>query len=172
MRKIASLLTWHVSQRSQSPAPCTPSRRRRGPVARRRRHCARSDCRMDTFGAAVTFDRLPWISAMDTAPSEHMDPWDLADLSQLPANEVIDVSDPTGPGPVRRRKTSLRTNPLASGHPSADEFPLRLRMPLLDAAQISSNPHTPVSQKFNPMEIQFHNLLPIFPAHSSHKDEL
>jgi len=158
----------------QSPPPCTSARRRRGPtirISRRRRHCTRTDCRFDTFGAAIAFDRLPWISAMEST-SDQLNTWDMADLSQLPAEEFpADVSDASGPGPVRRRKTSLRTNPLASGPEPSDASPLRLRMQALDVAHMPSSPHTPTSQTFNPYEVDFQDLLPVFPSRDSLNDE-
>jgi hypothetical protein len=163
----------HASQKPQSPPPCAITHRRRGPnirTSRRRRHCARSDCRVDTFGAPISFDRLPWISAMESSP-ELSNTWDMADLSQLSADEFpVDDSDALGPGPVRRRKTSLRTNPLASGPESSDSSPLRLRMQPLDGAHMSSSPRTPTSQMFHPSDIHFHDLLPVFPSRHSHSD--
>jgi hypothetical protein len=163
------------SQKPRSPPPCTPTHRRRGPsirISRRRRHCARADCRIDTSGAAMAFDRLPWISAMESTP-EPSNTWDMADLSQLPADEFsADESDASGPGPVRRRKTSLRANPLAPGPETPETSPLRLRMQPLDGAHMSSSPRTPTSQTFDPSEIHFHDLLPVFPTGNSHHHEL
>lgn len=159
-----------ASQKPQSPPPCTPTRRRRGPntrSSRRRRQCTRPECRFDAFGTSVAFDRLPWISAMESSPDQ-LNTWDMADLSQLPAEGALDEdSETSGPGPVRRRKTSLRTNPLGSGpEPSSEDAPapLRLRLPPRTIDQLSSNPHTPVSQTFNHSEIKFHDLLPVFPS--------
>ncbi|KAF7967678.1 hypothetical protein HWV62_33363 [Athelia sp. TMB] len=156
--------------KSQSPVPCTPPRRRRGTAPRRRRTCARTDCRIDPHSTAVAFDRLPWISMMESAP-EHTNTWDMADLSQLSTEELDNAQ---GPGPVRRRKTSsgLRANPLTTGPSPSDELP-RLRMPLLDALRASelSSPHTPVSHSFNPMDVQFHNLLPVFSPPNRHNDD-
>lgn len=162
-----------ASQKPQSPPPCTPTRRRRGPntrSSRRRRQCTRTDCRFDAFGTPVAFDRLPWISAMEHSPDQ-LNTWDMADLSQLSAEGAHDEdSETSGPGPVRRRKTSLRTNPLGSGpESSSEDAPLRLRLPTLALDQLSSNPHTPVSQTFNHSEITFHDLLPVFPS-QSHND--
>jgi hypothetical protein len=163
-----------ASQKPQSPPPCCPTQRRRGPnirTSRRRRHCARTDCRFDTSGAAIAFDRLPWISAMDSTP-EQLGTWDMADLSQLPADEFpADDPDASGPGPVRRRKTSLRTNPLVSGPELSDSSPLRLRMQPPDGVHMLC-PRTPTSQTFDPSEIQFYDLLPVFPSRDSHNHEL
>ncbi|KAF9036607.1 hypothetical protein BJ165DRAFT_586536 [Panaeolus papilionaceus] len=54
------------------------------------------------------FDDLPWRSTLDESP-QLVNPWDIADLS------LIECSDesPNNLGPVRRRKTSLRSTPLA-----------------------------------------------------------
>ena len=96
---------------------------------------------------------------MEHGPDQ-LNTWDMADLSQLPAKGAHDEDPETsGPGPVRRRKTSLRTNPLGSGPESSSEDPplLRLRLP-------SSNPRTPVSQTFDYSEVTFHDLLPVFPS--------
>lgn len=104
---------------------------------------------------------------MESAPA-HTNAWDMADLSQLPTEDLDNAS---GPGPVRTRKTSLRSNPLTTG--PAEELP-RLRMPHHAALQASesSSPHTPVSESFNPLDIQFHNLLPILPSPNRHNDDL
>jgi hypothetical protein len=71
-----------------------------------------------------------------------INPWDIADLSQIvveePQSLVADVSP--GPGPIRRRKTSLRSNPLALHDP---------------------NPRTP-SPQLNQSRVHFHNLMPVF----------
>lgn len=155
-----------ASQKPQSPPPCTPTRRRRGPnirSLRRRRQCTRADCRFDTFGTPIAFDRLPWISAMEHSPNQ-LNTWDMADLSQLPAKGAHEEdSETSGPGPVRRRKTSLRTNPLGSGpESSSEDAPLRL-LPSLVLDQFSSYPRTPISQTVNYSEVTFRDLLPAFP---------
>jgi len=78
---------------------------------------------------------------MESSP-EQLNTWDMADLSQLPADEFPDdVSGASGPGPVRRRKTSLRANPFASGPDSS--LP-RLRMQAFNAADMPLSPHTPL----------------------------
>ena len=107
---------------------------------------------------------------MESTP-EQLNTWDMADLSQLAAVEFLaEASDAFGPGPVRRRKTSLRANPLASG-PDPDGSPLRLRIQTLDMADMPSSPHTPTCQTFKPSEIHFHDLLPVFPSRVSINDE-
>jgi hypothetical protein len=160
-------------QKPQSPPPCCPTPRRRSSnvrTSRRRRHCAGADCRFDISGAGMAFDHLPWISAMESTP-EQLNTWDMADLSQLPADDFCDDLDASGPGPVRRRKTSLRTNPLASGHESSDSSLLRLRMQPSDGFPMLSDPRTPTSEIFDPSAVQFYDLLPVFPPRDSHSDE-
>jgi hypothetical protein len=83
---------------------------------------------------------------MDTLP-DALDLADIADLSQL----VVDELPPDctallpGSGPIRRRKTSLRSNPLGpKGHTLHE-----------------TTPHTPISH-LNHSRITFHNLMPVF----------
>ncbi|KAJ7109253.1 hypothetical protein C8R44DRAFT_884317 [Mycena epipterygia] len=152
---IYSMMTPQPLQRLQSPilldtrlgSParplCSTPHRRRTVRPRRRRHCARADCHIES--TLHPFDRLPWISAMDTLP-DALDLADIADLSQL----VVDDDEPPnqappGAGPIRRRKTSLRSNPLALKAPSLHE----------------TTPRTPLSH-INHSRIDFHNLMPVF----------
>ncbi|KAJ7740735.1 hypothetical protein DFH07DRAFT_1064177 [Mycena maculata] len=140
-------------QRLQSPirldarlrsSLCSPPHRRRSVRPPRRRHCARADCHIES--ALHPFDRLPWISAMNISP-DALDPMDIADLSQL----VVDDPPPQcgavapGSGPIRRRKTSLRSNPLAPKGLTLHE----------------TTPYTPLSH-INHSRIHFHNLMPVF----------
>ncbi|KAJ7694241.1 hypothetical protein B0H17DRAFT_1058332 [Mycena rosella] len=131
--------------RSPARSQCSPPHRRRTARTRRRRHCARTDCHVES--ALHPFDRLPWISAMDTLP-DAFDLVDIADLSQLVIDEPMSQCGPVPPGsgPIRRRKTSLRSNPLAPKPP-----PLHQVTP----------PHTPISH-INHSRIHFHNLMPVF----------
>ena len=101
---------------------------------------------------------------MEHSPDQ-LNTWDMADLSQLPAKPAHEEDSKTsGPGPVRRRKTSLRTNPLGSGPElSSEDTLLRSRLPYLVLDQFSSDPRTPISQTFNYSEVTFHDLLPVFP---------
>ncbi|KAG9318717.1 hypothetical protein JVU11DRAFT_815 [Chiua virens] len=110
----------YLALNSKSPTPCGPPHKRRAPSrlharsTRRRRHVPRADCTLDAFGRASVFDQLPWISALEMpSPSD----CDIADLSQLPLNEDPATFSDNIPasGPVRRRKTSLRSNPLGIG---------------------------------------------------------
>jgi hypothetical protein len=109
---------------------------------------------------------------MESSPDQ-LNTWDMADLSQLPAEEFpAEAPDVCGPGPVRRRKTSQRTNPLASSpEPPSDCAAMRMRMQSLTAAHIPSSPRTPISQIFNPSDIHFHELLPVFPSRDSFNDQ-
>ncbi|KAJ7774701.1 hypothetical protein B0H16DRAFT_1361784 [Mycena metata] len=129
-----------LNSRLRSPLCSTPHRRRTA-RPRRRRHCARSECPIES--ALHPFDRLPWISAMDAIP-DAFDLADIADLSQLVVDEPSPAVPPTA-GPIRRRKTSLRSNPLA---------------PKLHNNLHETTPHTPLSH-YNPSRITFHNLMPL-----------
>jgi len=76
--------------------PDPKNNRRRSRPARRTRHCSRPTCPIQS---AASLDELPWISLLDTTP-DFSDLSDIADLSALDAH---------GPGPIRRRKTSLHS---------------------------------------------------------------
>ncbi|KAK7014968.1 hypothetical protein R3P38DRAFT_2998697 [Favolaschia claudopus] len=130
-----------LDARLRSPI-CSPHRRRTA-RPRRRPHCARSDCALES--ALHPFDRLPWISAMDTPPNAlHIA--DIADLSQLVVDEPLQEFDPPAPGtgPIRRRKTSLRASPLPPKTHSLHD----------------TTPHTPITH-INHSRITFHNLMPV-----------
>lgn len=135
---------------------CSPSRRRTKPGShslRRRRPHPRVE------RTSHSFDQLPWISTLESAP-EHVDPWNIADLSLIPDPLPIDVPE-SGLGPVRRRKTSLRSNPLGTNDPASDSpsssesFP-----PLYDSDTSSFPPATPAS-RFIPSRVLFRNLMPV-----------
>ncbi|KAJ7098039.1 hypothetical protein B0H15DRAFT_823853 [Mycena belliarum] len=130
--------------RSPARSHCNPLHRRRAARPRRRRHCARADCPVESV--LHPFDRLPWISAMDARP-DTLDPIDIADLSQLVVDDPLDQCGALPPvsGPIRRRKTSLRPNPLALKPPALHEI----------------IPHTPLSH-INHSRIHFQNLMPVF----------
>ncbi|KAF7295036.1 hypothetical protein MIND_01041800 [Mycena indigotica] len=119
-----------IRTRRRVDHPCSTSRRR---YSTRRRHCNRTDCPTWT-SSDHPFDRLPWISAMDVAP----DPANMADIADLSQLTVDDDHVSTGAGPIRRRKTSLRSNPLAH----------------------DSHPHTPHPHNHN-CRVEFHNLMPV-----------
>jgi len=139
-RRLQSPILIDARPRSSSRSLCTPPRRRRSVGPHRRRHCVCADCHIES--ALHTFDRLPWISVMD-APSHH-NLADIADLSQLAVDDFRIESAPAAAGPIRRRKTSLRSNPLA---------------PSSTLHEIS--PHTPISHN-NHSRIHFDNLMPVF----------
>ncbi|KAJ6496560.1 hypothetical protein C8R47DRAFT_344382 [Mycena vitilis] len=145
-------LAARTPQRLQSPilldtrrSPiCSPPHRRRTVRPRRRRYCARAECPIES--ALHPFDRLPWISAMDTMP-DAFDLADIADLSQLDVDDPPPdcAALPPGSGPIRRRKTSLRSNPLGPKSHNLHE----------------TTPHTPPPH-INHSRINFHNLMPVF----------
>ncbi|KAG8217751.1 hypothetical protein J3R82DRAFT_5912 [Butyriboletus roseoflavus] len=111
----------YVALSSKSPTPCGPPHKRRASSrllarsTRRRRHPQRVDGPLDAFGRTAIFDQLPWISSLEMPRPNNCD---IADLSQLPLDaDSVTFSDAVpASGPVRRRKSSLRSNPLASGH--------------------------------------------------------
>ncbi|KAI9571301.1 hypothetical protein HD554DRAFT_163389 [Boletus coccyginus] len=155
---------------SKSPTPCGPPYKRRAPSrhfsrsTRRRRHAQRVDCPLDAFGRPSIFDQLPWISALEMPSSTNCD---IADLSQLPLNEDPAAFSDTMPasGPVRRRKTSLRSNPLG-GHESPPSEPLlRQHSPVhRPTDSFPDCPKTPPPRvPFDPSKVTFHNLMPVFP---------
>jgi hypothetical protein len=161
----------YVAFSSKSPTPCGPPHKRRAPSrllarsTRRRRHAQRVDCPLDAFGRPSIFDQLPWISALEMPRPINCD---IADLSQLPVNEDPAIFSDTMPasGPVRRRKTSLRSNPLRSGHESPPSEPLFRQHPQIHrptdpfpGCPRTPPPHVP----FDPSNVTFHNLMPVFP---------
>ncbi|KAH9952011.1 hypothetical protein B0H21DRAFT_705139 [Amylocystis lapponica] len=163
---------------SKSPVPCSATQRRRGVVhavsrSPRRRHCARSDCVINSFGGPGHFDRLPWTLGLDSAP-DLVSVWDIADLSLLPVEEPSPPASPST-GPVRSRKTSQRSNPLATGYETVHERssatprtlpPLDLGAFALAASHGHAiDPRTPSPREsFIPNKIRFHGLNPILPS--------
>ncbi|KAJ6630615.1 hypothetical protein B0H10DRAFT_2172619 [Mycena sp. CBHHK59/15] len=133
----------------RSPARSLSSAPQRRRTARsRRRHCPRAECHVESTLHA--FDTLPWISALDSPP-DPLNPWDFADLSQIDVEEPPSrCGDPMNgelspcSGPIRRRKTSLRSNPLAPRSPN-----------LHDLSFHTPSPH-------NHSRVLFHNLMPVF----------
>jgi len=149
-----------------------PKRRRphiRGPI--RHRHCKLPDCPVVRDGLSV-FDQLPWIPMVDQSPT--VDPWDIADLSQLTFERSNRPAKTTGP--IRSRKSSLRSAPFPSdimpGVVSPPELssllpsdsPL-LELPFARARRLSFGddrpstppPRTPVCLS----EVDFRNLMPV-----------
>ncbi|KAI6005728.1 hypothetical protein EDD15DRAFT_666200 [Pisolithus albus] len=151
----------YLSLHCKSPPPCNgPSKRRSAPrpsrSTRKRLHLPRIDCPFDPFRRAAVFDQLSWIPALD-GPSclEH----DIADLSQVPLREDFSHSTPTS-GPVRRRKTSMRSNPLASTPSNPTDVPITSLLPLSQSAC----PTTPPPRiSLDPSRVTFRHLMPVFP---------
>ena len=141
-----------------SPIQLTPSPpvKRRVKLHRRRRPLSCVDCQLEPM--LHPFDQLPWISALEATPRS-LSPWDIADLSQ--------IADPFSPGPIRRRKTSLRSNPMAL--PPTPTPPTQRSDDVSWAAgsTLPSN-DTPISRsqtpppRFTPSRVLFHNLMPVY----------
>jgi hypothetical protein len=133
------------------------------PVNKRRRFPPRNEPPRDARGRVSMFDHLPWISAMELPPRLH--PCDIADLSQLPIGiEESNLSDAIpASGPVRRRKTSLRSNPLGDNPES--ELPSRQLFPFRQSASCDRNSlkTPPPKAPFDATRVTFHNLMPVFP---------
>jgi hypothetical protein len=158
---FSPLLTRHTTY--QAPKFRASSNRRDSPTShgsiasqRRRRHCQR-DCHFETIGASNFFDQLPWISAMEN--SNQSNKHDIADLSQLdilpPSSRSI-----SGPGPVRRRRTSPRSSPLAVT-PARDLTATSLLSLCSQRFDPLSPPKTPLSH-LSHTRVHFNNLLPVF----------
>ena len=151
---------------------CSPTKRRRGLArnlsrAARHRHCARTECCINTIsGPPTSLDDLPWISALSIEP-DYANPWDIADLSLL---DIAIEEEPSsrGPGPVRRRKTPSRLHPLASPSKDDEVSPPVAAFPFVRRAlftQSDLTPQTPPPKiRFKPSEVTFHDLRPIFPS--------
>ncbi|TDL27393.1 hypothetical protein BD410DRAFT_835671 [Rickenella mellea] len=162
--------------RAKSPTPsCSPTKRRRvlnSPLSRssgRQRHCRQSDCCITMNPAFPIFHDLPWIAAMDATPPS-VNHWDIADLSQL----VVEKRHLAGPGtgPIRSRKSSLRSQPFPTDittpelSPSLSiDSPASLLssptlLPLLDSED--ATPRTPPQRLATlPVPVHFRNLMPV-----------
>jgi len=150
--------------------PCGAAARR-GPtrvtrsVNKRRRFPHRIELPHDACGYTSVFDHLPWASVMELPP--RFNPCDTADLSQLPIDiEGSSFSDAIpASGPVRRRKTSLRSNPLGnnseSESPSRQPFPFPFRQSSSGDRDLLKTP--PPKVHFDPTRVTFHGLMPVFP---------
>ena len=172
--RLYAPLPCHILMSPQlSKPPCSPTKRRRG-LARnlsrsaRHRHCARADCCINTTSGPLTsLDDLPWISALSIEP-DHSNPWDIADLSLLDTAIEEEVYS-SGPGPVRRRKSSLRKDHLAQTPMKAHKAPSSLvPFPFVRGTLFSQSdllPHTPPPRdQFVPSEVIFQGIHPIFPS--------
>jgi hypothetical protein len=160
-----TVFSFAILQLSKPSGSCSSIKRRRPAAAtariQRRRHCARPDCSL--LPDTSFFDQLPWISQVESPP-ECVDIWNIADLSLLP--DTLELYPESGIGPVRSRKSSLRSSladPTTHYHHSSSPF--TLPQSVLD--RIEQNPRTPPpSVKFNPMNVTFRDLMPVF-----HPDE-
>jgi hypothetical protein len=144
----------HLSEPSSDliPSPPTTSPQRRpkpSPQSTRRRRLTR-ECRITPQPHA--FDDLPWIASLESSP-DVTNPWDIADLSLLPVSPLSELPD-SGPGPVRRRKTSLRSSPLASSKAIS-------HLPIRDTSLLSSPSLPTPRSRFTPSRVLFQNLMPV-----------
>jgi len=107
------------------------------------------------------FDELPWISTLESGP-ELLNPWDIADLSLI--RDDADLQPSSGPGPVRRRKTSLRSSPRqkssasSSGSSPHHHYSVHTTR---DTLLLSTPPVPTPRSRFIPSRVLFHNLMPI-----------
>ncbi|KAG2157300.1 hypothetical protein DEU56DRAFT_905952 [Suillus clintonianus] len=155
-----------LSLKSKSPMPCGAAVRRgltrsTRSTKKRRRFPPRIESPLDVYGRVPMFDRLPWISAMEFPP--RFDLYDTADLSLLPGVEELPFSDTIpASGPVRHRKSSLRSNPL--GNNPESESPSRQNLPFQSPSCDRECLKTPPPRvSFDPTRVTFHNLMPVFP---------
>jgi len=136
--------------RSHSPTRrALKSSRRVASAPRHQRHSSRPGCPIQS--PPHPFDQLPWISMLDSPP-DHTDLSDIADLSLLPVEESASEVASDGPGPIRRRRTSLRSN---SPDGLLDE--LRALSPRFHASSPSTPPRP---RRYSP--VRFRNLMPVF----------
>lgn len=157
------------SQATRSATLCSPINKRRRNItfnavrSPRRRHCLRTECPMSPLPGPAFFDSIPWISQLEQTPDDVL-PMDIADLS-VPGDDCMRVEPPCS-GPVRTRKASLRSNPLAHSPnrvsdyspPDLHELPVYA---LLPPDRVPSTPRTPVRGSFIPSEVQFCGLRPV-----------
>lgn len=133
------------------------------PARRHQRHCARIECPIPTMPHA--FDGLPWISVMDIQPCKSTPPSDIADLSRLEVDPRHQRPSPSHRvGPVRRRKTSFRSNPITS----SDSSSLLLEYTKLSTLSSTPPPKTP---KRSQSRIAFHDLMPMLTCDIRHRAE-
>ncbi|KAH9934998.1 uncharacterized protein B0H18DRAFT_495343 [Fomitopsis serialis] len=151
---------------SKSTPSCSATAKRRRNItfntvrSPRRRHCMRTECPMSPLPGPAFFDHIPWISQLEKTPTL---PMDIADLP-VPESDCMRTTPPCT-GPVRTRRTSLRSNPL--GHspnrspdyapPDLHELPLYA---LLPPDRLPSTPRTPVRAAFDPSDVRFCGLHP------------
>ncbi|KAK7693450.1 hypothetical protein QCA50_003018 [Cerrena zonata] len=168
-------LTDPSSYYSKASSSCTPANKKRrtqvsASRAARRRRSTRFDRPTPFPGGGSIFDQLAWIPQLNEEP-EHTDVWDIADLSLLP----IEAAHPSSVGPVRNRKSSLRSDSPYSSPITQDSSPRRpaplqlaptTAFPLFDRDHI--DPRTPPPREtFSLENVQFFGLMPALPIHSS-----
>ena len=158
---------------SSSCAPSNKKRRTQPAASRttRRRRSSRFDRPTPFPGSGSIFDQLAWIPQLNEEP-EHIDVWDIADLSLL-----SEAAQPSSVGPVRSRKSSLRSDPPYSSpltqdgssnrsspfQPSSVPAPT---FPLFGRDHV--DPRTPPPREtFTPENVQFLGLMPALPIHGS-----
>jgi hypothetical protein len=134
---------------------CTTTRKRKSSTAgsRSSRRPRRQDCLLGSNSHSPNiFDRLPWVSILD-APTTQQNPWDVADLSQLP------IDGPSSPlGPIRRRKSSLRSAPFP---PTPSSSPVSYsHIPFPSSEYASRDPRTPPREIESSSAMRFQGLLP------------
>lgn len=164
-------------QYPKASAICTPANKKRrtqasASRAARRRRSTRFDRPTPFPGGGSIFDQLAWIPQLNEEP-EHTDVWDIADLSLLP----IEAAHPSSVGPVRNRKSSLRSDSPYSSPITQDDGSRRssprsspalasLTFPLFDRDQV--DPRTPPPREtFTPENVQFFGLMPALPIHGA-----
>ncbi|KAF4615372.1 hypothetical protein D9613_003222 [Agrocybe pediades] len=150
----------HLDGPFSAPSSTCSTRRRAKPASSKRRRMAQ---RVEHH----VFDELPWISTLEAGP-ELINPWDIADLSLIPDAELS-----SGPGPVRRRKTSLRSSPRSKTYSSSSTSGSspHYSIPTRDTLPLSTPPVPTPRSRFIPSRVLFHNLMPVacdFRAESPH----
>ncbi|KAH9843036.1 uncharacterized protein C8Q71DRAFT_232755 [Rhodofomes roseus] len=128
----------------------------------RRRHCLRTECPVSPLAGPEFFDHIPWISQLDRTPESTL-PMDIADLP-MPMGDYMRTTPPCS-GPVRTRKSSLRSNPLAHPPGRSPDYapPDLLELPvyaLLPSDRLPSTPRTPIREAFVPSDVRFFGLRP------------
>ena len=140
---------FHIQLICPQPTISPQRRPKSSPQSVRRRRPTR-ECRVTPQPHA--FDDLPWIASLETSP-DITNPWDIADLSLLPVPPLSELPA-SGLGPVRRRKTSLRSSPLASSKSTS-------HLPIRDTSLLPSPSQPTPRSRFTPSRVLFQNLMPV-----------
>ncbi|KAF9246275.1 hypothetical protein BU15DRAFT_70382 [Melanogaster broomeanus] len=160
----------YVALNSKSPTPCGSACKRR-PL--RVRPVPRGVAVISNASTApsIPLDVHPSLTNFPgSLPSRCHEPLDA--ISQISHKSLSNEHPSAFPdvvpafGPVRRRKTSLRSNPLGNGHDApSDELPSRQLFPFHRSADSAPTcPKTPLPRiPFDPSQVTFHNLMPVFP---------